>query len=501
MRFANATLSLMLLLETTVSGSASAADRVSVAALLARVRAASGSPYARHIVSVAQETIDGRTFEVRSESQGYRLLVRRCRDVVCEGTYFDGERDYVVNINDTALPRSLRDNDDERTLRAIATSAFASQQFRGEGGTVTELSDVDRDGRTLRRLAVATQGAGPLDVLIDPVTALPVAATSADGKIVFDYRDFRHVDGLTLPFEVWRDGRLVDRFESRAVSREPLRGPVGLVPTFNGPPAAIRLESGINGRRVLPGIACTFGDVLARCLIDTGNSAMGMSLELAEHLDLDASGEFEVTGVGRYVTGLVSAGALHVGNATFPPAKYVVLHDLQAYGYDAVLGADALANARVIIDYARETVTFEPADPAARDATIPIRFENFVPVLTMQIGALDVPLALDTGDEASLDLSDAYYSAHPGIFTPRATRQVGGIGGSAEQVVGEVPSVRIATFEVEREQIGATRASQPTASGHIGSGFLAHFSVVLDYARARIGLIPRSGDSAVKTVP
>jgi hypothetical protein len=501
MRFGTAMVALLLLSGTTVGGSTSASDRPTLAALLARVRTASGAPYAHHVVSISHETADGRTFELRSESDGYRLLVRRCRDVVCEGTYFDGERDYDVNINDTALPRSMRDDDDERTLRAIASGAFSSTQFRADGGTIMEMPDTTRNGRSLRRLAVTANGAGALDVLIDPGTALPVATTSADGKAVFDYRDFRHVDGLTLPFEVWRDGALVDRYESRHVSHDPLRPPQGLVPAFDGAPAALPLQPGRRGRRGLPAIACSIGDVLARCLIDTGNSALGMSLDFAERLDLDPAGEFEVTGVGRYVTGLVGGGVLHVGNVTYPPAKYVVLHDLQEYGYDVVLGADVLANARVLVDYARGTVTFEPSAPSARDATIPVHFENLVPVASVRLGAFDVPLAIDTGDEASINLSYEYYLEHPGLFSPQETRQVGGIGGTSEQIVGEVASVRIATFDVLRAPIAATRSRQPTADGHIGSGFLAHFAVVLDYARARLGLTPRSGDSSVRTAP
>lgn len=499
MRFGIATVALMLLFGTTIGGSTPASDRPTLAALLARVRTVSGAPYAHHVVSVSHETVEGRRFELRSESDGYRLLVRRCRDVVCEGTYFDGERDYDVNINDTALPRSARDDDDERTLRAIASGAFSSPQFRAEGGTVIELPDTTRNGRSLRRLAVTANGAGALDVLIDPGTALPVATTSADGKAVFEYRDFRHVDGLTLPFEVWRDGAIVDRYETRHVSRNPLRPPEGLVPAFAGAPGALPLQPGRRGRRGLPAIACSIGDVLARCLIDTGNSALGMSLDFAERLDLDPAGEFEVTGVGRYVTGLVDGGTLHVGNATYPPAKYVVLHDLQEYGYDVVLGADVLANARVLIDYGRGTVTFEPSAPSAHDATIPMHFENFVPVASVRLGAFDIPLAIDTGDEASINLSYEYYLAHPGLFSPRETRQIGGIGGTGEQIVGEVPSVRIATFEVTHAPIAATQSRPPSAEGHLGSGFLAHFAVVLDYARARFGLTPRSGDGDVKT--
>ena len=367
---------------------------------------------------------------------------------------------------------------------------------------MTDLGDARLHGKTVRRLAVTAAGAAPLDVLVDPQRALPVAVAESGGPLIVEFSDFRTVGGLRLPFEVVRRGGS-ERFATRTVSPDALSAPVGIVPAFDGPSSAVafhRPEDARDANQGQPVVPCTLADLHVLCLIDTGNSGLGISLELAERLNLEPSGEFEVAGLGSYVTGLVSAGPLRVGNATFPTAKYVVLHDLRAYGYDVVLGADAFAHALVTIDYAASTVTFAPESTGSSAATIPISFQNFVPVVTAQLGAFDVPLAIDTGDVAAVNVSQAYYRDHPGLFTPRSTRQVSGIGGTSVQVVGEVPSVRLATFDVSRQPIAATGAKTTTANGHLGSAFLAHFTLVLDYARARIGLVPRKSDAAVRVV-
>jgi len=472
-------------------------------ALLARVRIATGRPYAHHVVSTSTQTEDGRAYDVRSESDGYRFVVRRCRDVVCAGLYFDGERAYAVDANDTALPADLHEDRELRTLRAIATAAFASPDFRGDGGALTDLGTAERDGKALRRIAVAATGSPPLDVLIDTDRALAVAVADADGTVVDDYRDFRTVDGLTLPFEIVHRGSQVERFAARGVSGEPLAVPAGIVPTFAGAEqvAMHRPDPARNASAGQPVVPCTLGGVAVLCLIDTGNSGFGISLELSERLNLEPSGEYEVNGVGRYVTGLVTAGPLHVGSATYGLAKYVVLHDLHDYGYDVVLGADALAHAVVTLDYRRAIVRFAAGDAQPEGETIPLRFENLVPVVAAQLGAYDAALALDTGDVAAVNISQPYYASHPGLFAPQGSRQISGIGGSSSQIVGVIPSVRIATFEVLGQPIAATGTAAGTGDGHLGGAFLSHFTLVLDYARARAGLAPNQGDAAVRAVP
>ncbi len=67
-----------------------------------------------------------------------------------------------------------------------------------------------------------------------------------------------------------------------------------------------------------------------------------MSAELASRLGAPVVGTYHVRGLGGYTTQVVRAGPLRVGNATYPEAYYAVFNDLRRYGYDVVLGADAL---------------------------------------------------------------------------------------------------------------------------------------------------------------
>jgi hypothetical protein len=502
MRFAAPTLALLL--------AASAAPAIGDAptggdldALLARVREASGAPYAHHIVSRFKDVEAGRSYDVEIETEGYRLLVHRCRTIVCDGVYFDGERAFDVNLNDTALPRGNGDDKEERTLRAVDTLAFASPDFHATGGNVAELPDVRHEGRALRRVAVSLSGGGSIDVLIDAETARVIATAQSDGKVVDEFRDFRKVGPLTLPFEIWHADERERVYDSREVSDAPLAAPAGVVPSFAGAVAPIAIQSPPSdrpGALPQPVVPCAFGGVHVLCLADTGNSSLGISLELAERLGVEPSGEYVVAGMGDYVTGIVSAGPLHVGNATYPPAKYVVLHDLHDYGYDVVLGTDAFAHATITLDYARSTIAFAPPGGAQEGTAIPLRFRDFVPFVDAQLGAFDALLAVDTGDEAAINVSKSYYDAHPALFVPSGTREVSGIGGEGQQLVGMLQTVRIGAFEVLRQPIAATESAIETSSGHVGSAFLSNFAVIFDYASARLRLVPRSGDTAVHTI-
>ena len=207
----------------------------------------------------------------------------------------------------------------------------------------------------------------------------------------------------------------------------------------------------------------------------------------------------EVRGVGSYLTGVTKAPPLTVAGTTLPSALYTILHDIHGYGYDVVLGADAFAHARVTIDYPRKRVTIAPASDVVDPHTLAVAFESFIPIIDMQLADLDVRLMIDTGDDSGINLADDYYALHRTLFKPTGKARIGGAGGTAEQITGEIPSVRIAGFTLEHQKIGAQKQTARIADGHLGSGFLAHFAVIFDYAHARVSLEPRSGDASIKT--
>ena len=124
--------------------------------------------------------------------------------------------------------------------------------------------------------------------------------------------------------------------------------------------------------------------------------------------------------------------------------------------------------------------------------TVPIAFENFVPVVNVGLGDLDTALAVDTGDESNINLAYDFYAKHPGLFSVTQRRSVSGIGGSSIEMIGEIPQVRIGDYRTGPQRIGTTQTLHGTAFGHLGAAFLQQFIVQLDYAAAQLRLTPRT---------
>lgn len=468
--------------------------------LLAAINRASGAPYRYHVHSVIDRPPTkphGTPLSSTIDAQGIAHETKDCRELAeipelrvvteCSDYYFDGARLYEVDMNQTALHAGVQADAFEATLSAIESYAFTDPDFVRRGGRVTAVKD---------HLIVTAPGGIPMDVGIDPQTMLVQSAVNVKttGSTIdafnFTFADQRPLaNDVVLPFEIDVRGQLYLRFAQRAIVKEPFEPPEGLIPHFAAGPTTIKMEGSRAGAP--PVTTCTIGGVAATCLLDTGNSGMSMSLELAERLGLEpVSAPFEVHGIGSYETGLVKAPALTVGTATYPAARYVVLHDISRLGYDLVLGADFFARTRVTLDYPHRTIMLAAESTPKDDAdAIPIRFINFVPVAAVQLAGVDARLALDTGDDSAINLAESFSKAHPGLFKPTGSTAVGGVGGESEEITGNISSVRIGRMTLEHQPIGVTKGLAPTAQGHLGSGFLARFAVTFDYERERATLI------------
>jgi hypothetical protein len=487
MRFAVAALSCFI---ATLGFAAADDSPGALQALLARVSAATGPAFDTHLRGSAVAGPDRTVIE----SQGPRSLVRRCQRQFCSGVYLDGETVWQFDLNDTAVPY---ESEDPRrvTVRAIESAAFAAPGFASAGGRLSAKASLQlADGRTVQRVAVTAPQGATLDALIDPRSALVQGVRGQDVEI--DYADFRKVGDLMLPYEV-TSGTSVLRFDERSVETAPLSAPRGLVPAIAGGRSVVPFVD-TDRPAVDPIVECSLGGERVPCLFDTGNSGVSISLELAERLHLEPlPGSMQIRGLGAYETGLVKGPELHVGDAIYPPAYYAVLHDMHAYGYDLVLGADVFAHALVTIDYAARKLTLEPEAKAAQTGGLAIAFEDFLPVAKVKLGSLEVRLAIDTGDESSFNIAQDLYARHPEIFAAQSSARVAGIGGTGEELQGTIPRAEFGGYTLLNQQIGATNRVLPAAQGHLGSGALAHFSVTFDYAHRRVGLVPRRGDAAV----
>jgi Aspartyl protease len=455
-------------------------------ALIVRMRAAAGPVWSTHFVSISRLNLEGQIEVVSSESQGIPFEVRRCTGELCEGSYFDGNRLYSVNLNETTLPNSSEPEPYLRALRMIASLEFLSPSFVARGGRLVDAGSATMDGARYRTLYMVDPQALPLRLYVDPKTALVRYARDLGGDDTFEYLDYRHKDGFAVPYEIRHNGSVLERYDDRTPVASAFHPPHGLVPDFSGAPETIPTDPA----HVTPIVGCSVGGVAVRCLIDTGNSGLSMSSELAARLGANVLGTFHVAGLGSYATQVVRAGPLRVGNATYPDAYYVVLNDVSRYGYDVVLGADLLGSTALDIDAAAHAVKLGAAAPA-NSIAIPLAFENFVPVVNVHLGTIDARLAVDTGDESNINLAYDFYSKHSTLFTVTEHRLVSGIGGTSVELIGSIPEVTIGDYRTGPQKIGTTRTLQGTAFGHLGAAFLQQFDVQLDYAAGELHLAPK----------
>lgn len=455
--------------------------------LLARMRAAAGPVWQTHFISVSRLVFGGTQSIVSSDSAGLQITVRHCSGELCNGTFFDGSHLYSVNMNGTAVPDSLEPEPFLRSLRLVGSLQFLSPAFTAHGGRIGEAGNGTFGGRLYRTIVVGDVNAVPLRLYIDPQSGLVRLARELGGRETFEYRGYRRVGPFTLPFEVLHDGQMFERYDDRAAVSSPFAPPHGLLPVFRGAPSAIPTDP----RSITPIVDCSIAGIGVRCLVDTGNSGLSMSSELASRLGAPVVGSYQVRGLGGYTTQVVRAGPLRLGNATYSDAYYAVLSDLRRYGYDVVLGADALAATGVQIDMGGHLIRL--AAPGTRSRiVVPVSFQNFIPVIEVGLGAVTAQLAVDTGDESNVNLAYDFYAKHSGLFSVSERRLVSGIGGNSVELIGQIPSVTIGDYRTGAQRIGTTETLRGTAFGHLGAAFLAEFLVELDYAAAQLRLTPRS---------
>jgi hypothetical protein len=457
------------------------------AAFVGRMRAAAGPVWNTHFVSISRLNLEGETTVVSSESQGLAFAVRRCTGELCEGTYFDGSRLYSINMNDTTLPRSPDPEPYLRSLRLIASLGFLAPTFTTHGGgRLDDAGTVTYAGRRYRTMFMTDSQALPLRLYVDPVTALVHYARDLAGDDTFEYLDYRRKDGYAVPYEIRHNGSVLERYDDRTPVASAFHPPRGPLPVFSGAPEPVSTDPS----HVTPIVNCSLGGVDVRCLIDSGNSGLSISSELAARLDATVLGTFHVRGLGDYSTQVVRLGPLRVGNAAYPDAYYVVLNDISHYGYDVVLGADFLGTTGVEIDASAHQIKLGVSAPR-NSISIPLSFQNFVPVVSVHLGAVDAQLAVDTGDESNINLAYDFYSKHSTLFTVTEHRLVSGIGGTSVELIGSIPQVTIGAYRTGPQRIGTTRTLQGTAFGHLGAAFLQQFDVQLDYAAGELHLTPR----------
>jgi hypothetical protein len=459
----------------------------SLASTLDLMRAASGPVWRTRLASRSALSMEGAVENVNSTAYGLGFTSFSCDGALCTGTYFDGERLFDININGTALPRGQGPDPYLRGERTVASLAFLAPDFTTRGGRVGDAGWSSIAGARLRHLVVSDTDGTPFDVFVDPANWHVRVFRDLDGDETFEYRDYRRIgEGITLPFLVLRDGSVLERYAQRSVASGEFTPPVGLLPAPTAQPVSLATDPAF----AVPVFACSLGGIDTTCLLDSGNSGLGISPELAKRLNAPVAGSFLVRGLGDYHTDVIRTGPLRLGTLTFPEANYVELQEIHDFGYDVVLGADIFAASTIVLDGTHHRVTFGGPALDGAGTALRVSFSDFVPVVDVTLGNLPTQLAVDTGDESTINLSYDYYLAHADLFAPTGRRAVDGVGGSTIELTGTIGSVGVGDLLLHSQPIGATQALHGTAFGHLGAGFLGNFRVTFDYARGTIRLTP-----------
>jgi hypothetical protein len=441
---------------------------------LAALAAANGHAANVHLRATGTRVVEGRTITTTLEQLGAQRLFRHCVNEVCDGTWFDGAREWTFGINEIALPEEADDAlPTERTLFAIVSFAFAEPAFRAAGGSVVH--------ETPSRWRIRARDGAELVATIDPPSAALRSVVTPAGRPVAVYGREMRAGGASFaldragPFE---SGPL----DHVAVAAGPIGPPSGVAVTLAADaPLALRGDA-------IPVVACSIGGRPARCLLDTGATPSAMTLQLAEALGLEPHGELEIAGVGRFATGLVEAGPLALGPARFERARFAVVP--QSSGtrlFDLVVGSDLLGRVRVVVDRGRGTVRFLPSGGAAPAGAIPLAFRNGSPMVDATLGSQPLRALLDTGDAALFSLGYADYRAGP-QWPVVARAQALGVGGADDVLTIDVPDLQVGAL-----QLGRTRASvrRTQRTPHLGIGLWDRFAIDLDEAAERVSFSPR----------
>jgi len=447
--------------------------------LLQRAAQSSGSPWRFHIVS----HISGAQTQV--DEQGDVVVTQRCRGVVCRGTVVNAARARVSFFwyNETPILQSAPLDPLQTTLRAVVSYAFTSPEFTANGGTVVALAERRLGSASVAPYAVTAPHGAELDALLDPATGLLVAVAQHN-DVIYRYEDQRRVGALTLPFNILRGDGTNEGFDDRRVLDTPLTPPSGPPVTFAPTTEKVTLESGD-----LPRFPCRINNLVARCVLDTGASGLAMSLDLADRLGAKLVGELELEGLGTLSSGVVRANALTLGSMRLGPALFAVLPDVGGFGADVVIGTDAIARAVVRVDPQHRTIAFEPPGTPIEGTRVPLTFDGFSPSVPIRLETSAEYLVLDTGDNASIDLSDDFARTHPGLLTSKQRGTVVGVGGLGTRSIGRIGHVEFAGLPLTNVLADVTKSAQSPAS-RVGSAFLSRFAFDLDYTELRMSVHP-----------
>jgi hypothetical protein len=403
-----------------------------------------------------------------------------------------------------------------RTAAYLARNAYFHPDSDPAGFTC--LPDVTEDGRTLRRIHITPRGGRPVTVWVDPAADLIVRSQEQAplNLETTDYGAYRNTAGLMLPYEIVEtDGTPADTVVRSIRTYRVQR--VLDASDFRRPPdpANQRIAGGMASTRTP--IDVSSGSIIVNAFVN-GHGPLPFILDTGGHaiLTADAAKELGIAGQGGGASGGGGEGtiaeqfarvrSLRIGDAELTDIPMFVI----PYGKDfsdqgpgkpplaGILGLEIFERFAVTVDYGGRMLTLQTPQsftPRAGDVTVPLVFQDDMPLAYASADGARGLFGIDTGNSGPIYLFGDYLRHH-GFFArydAGAEGRSSGTGGAVRSSTHRLRDLSfgglamhnfVAGFVVQQKGSFSSR----TEAGNIGHDVLAQFTLTTDYARGRMYL-------------
>ena len=247
--------------------------------------------------------------------------------------------------------------------------------------------------------------------------------------------------------------------------------------------------------------------------LDTGVNLNIINQRVFDQLGLKSVGAANLIGGGGTAKGQFADNATISlpGVETYKqPLASAPLDAMRLSGRDVegLIGTPFLKNFVVVIDYARQTLTFY--DPkvynlANEPDAVTMEGRNGWPYMEAELSinghdTITDKFMIDTGSNRIFHINRPFAEAHHVLaLLPKNDRAEGlgeGIGGRTKFIEARINSIRIGKYTINRPVVSISQDIEGigagTDAGIIGAEILRRFTVTLDYSTSRMLLVPNA---------
>ncbi len=247
--------------------------------------------------------------------------------------------------------------------------------------------------------------------------------------------------------------------------------------------------------------------VAALFILDTGAGMNALDKRFADRIGLDAAGGMLAKGAAGYgEAAIASLDSVAIGKITLYDQKIAVI-DFYAqnlrFGDDfaGLMGFDFVSRFPLKIDFSRRIMTAYNANiesPVHDGAVIPFRTMMKVPIIEASMGNCAGDFLVDLGNPLGVIMHKTFIDNcqfSEGLIESREQMTVGGVGGATTAIAATGHDFRIGEVEVKTIPMVITDGTEgllrsANVDGNIGTAFWEKFTVLFDYKRNALHLLP-----------